>query len=543
MVWRYLSWATAAIVSYQVLRLTRKYVRWFTSPLQTLPGPKRSFLLGAFAEILRRPFFEAHFEWWEKAGKEGTDFIHYTQLFGSSSVLVLNADHVKKILLANYRQPQYVKKFASFERLLGKGLVTLEGEDWHRHRRIIQPSFQVAFLKSNLDQHVPQRVLKFLECWKKAGPERAIDAHAHFSMLTLDILGEIAFAHDFQGIQTIQQWAEGAAAATGDEELRSEDLPQVSDRLIQAMTASMKGAPKRILLSLFGLGFLDREAIRMQRALDDAVAEVIQNARERFEERGQQSSLSTNGGTTKYGAKSVLEALLDAKDSEAEGGKGTLQDSELQSEVKTFILAGHETTSTWCYWATYCLCRYPEIQERVYQDIVKHAPRTSTSTTESRDGVIDLEIVEKMTYLDAFMKEVLRLHTPVGMILRHSTEDEDYGGTLIPKDTRLVLPVYLLHRSPRYWKDPELFQPERWLRDEPPYSNLYAYLPFSHGPRNCIGYRFATMEAKLIMASILQQVRFEFIPELRNTDFKLTSYITVKAKPTVKVNAKFRDCP
>ena len=529
MVWGYFSWATAAIVSYQVLRLTRKYVRWFTSPLQTLPGPKRSFLLGAFAEILRRPFFEAHFEWWEQAGKEDTDFIHYSQLFGSSSVLVLNADHVKKILLANYRQPQYVKKFASFERLLGKGLVTLEGEDWHRHRRIIQPSFQVAFLKSNLDQHVPQHVLKFLKCWKKAGPDRAIDVHAHFSMLTLDILGEIAFAHDFQGNLTIRQWAESAA---GDKETSSEDLPPVSDRLIQAMTASMKGAPKRILLSIFGLGFLDREAIRMQQALDDAVAEVVQNARQRFEERG-----PTNGG--KYGAKSLLEALLDAKDSEADGGKGTLQDSELQSEVKTFILAGHETTSTWCYWATYCLCRYPEIQERVYQDIRKNAPRTST--TESRNGIIDLESVEKMAYLDAFLKEVLRLHTPVGMILRHNTEDEDFGGTLIPKDTRLVLPVYLLHRSPRYWKDPELFQPERWLGDEPPYSNVYAYLPFSHGPRNCIGYRFATMEAKLIMAAVVQQVRFEFIPELRDTEFKLTSYLTVKAKPSVKVNAKFRD--
>jgi cytochrome P450 len=475
---------------------------------------------------------EPHFEWWEEAGD--VDLIHYTGLLGHSSILILNADFIKQVLMANYRTPRYVKKFFNLERMLGKGLVTLEGEDWHRHRRIIHPSFQVGFLKASLDQHVPSRVTQLLECWKQAGSDRVIDVSAHFSMLTLDIIGEVAFAHDFCGLMAIEEWAQNKDTT----QANVDELPQVSDRLVKSMNASMRATPKRVLLSVFGLDILDREAARTRKAMNDAVAQVVDDARLRYETRGRTSATSSNG---KYAAKSVLEVLLDANDAEEKDGrKGKLDSKELQDEVKTFLVAGHETTSTWCYWATYCLCQHPEIQERVYQDIIKHAPIKEGGGSDT-SSEIDVETAEKMTYLDAFLKEVLRLYAPAGMIIRNNVNEETYGDSIIPADTRLLIPIYLVHRSPRYWKNPDDFQPERWLGEEPPYSHSYAFLPFSHGPRNCIGYRFATMEAKLIMAPILRRVRFELIPEIRNSEFKLTSYITVKAKPGVKVNAKFRE--
>lgn len=530
--WQYTGYGFAAVASYQLLRIGRKLLRWYTTPLQKLPGPKRSFLVGTFWEILKSPFMKPHFEWWKEAGD--VDLIHYTGLFGGSSVMILNADYIKQLLMANYRTPQYVKKFFILQKMIGKGLVTLEGEDWHRHRRIIHPSFQVGFLKANLDQHVPSRVKRLLECWKQAGPDRVIDVSSHFSMLTLDILGEVAFAHDFCGMNTIQEWAENKDTG-GNSNI--DELPQVSDRLVQSMNASMKATPKRIILSAFGLNMLDQEAARTRRAMNDAVAQVVEDARLRYEIKGRTSTTPGSGGG-KYSAKSVLEVLLDANDADdKDGKKGKLDDKELQDEVKTFLVAGHETTSTWCYWATYCLCQYPEIQERLYQDIISHAPMKEGVA----DDDIDVAMIEKMEYLDAFLKEVLRLYAPAGMVLRHNVKEEIFGDTVIPAHTRLTVPIYLVHRSPRYWKNPDVFQPERWLGDEPPYSNSYAYLPFSHGPRNCIGHRFATMEAKLIMAPILRRVRFELIPELRNTDFELTSYITVKAKPGVKVNVRFRE--
>ncbi len=525
--WLSIAYILGAVVTYHLLQLGRKFIRWFTSPLHQLPGPKRSFLFGTFLEVLKSPFMERHFEWWNDAGD--VDLIHYAGLFGNSSVLILNADYIKQLLLANYRKPQYVKKFFVLERILGKGLVTLEGEDWHRHRRIMHPSFQVGFLKTNVDEHVPSRVRQLLKCWRTAGPNRVIELFSHFSMLTLDILGEIAFAHDFCGMQTIQEWATNNSDTA---KAKIDELPQISDRLIQALNASMRASSKRIVLSVFGLSLLDREAAQTRRVVNDAVAEVVDKARQRYEARGR---ATTNKSSGKYAAKSVLEALLDAKDADSKDGKEALNDNELQDEVKTFLIAGHETTSTWCYWATFCLCKYPEIQDRVYEDIIKHAPLQTMDKTN-----IDLETVEKMTYLDAFLKEVLRFYSPAGLIVRHNVQEETYGDTIIPANTRITVPIYLVHRSPRYWKNPDVFEPERWLGEELPYNHSYAFLPFSHGPRNCIGYRFATMEAKLIMASILQQVRFELIPELRDCKFTLTSYITVKAKPAVKVHAKFR---
>lgn len=526
----------AAIASgYQLLRVTRRFVRWSTSPLWKLPGPRnRSFFFGSFWEILQRPFMEPHKEWWESAGKETTDLLHYTGWLGSSAVVILNADYAKQILGANNRtdNPPYIKIAPGLERLLGNGLVTLEGLDWHRHRRIIHPSFQVSFLRSNLDRTVPSRVDSVLQAWKKAGQHRSIDLSSHFSMLTLDILGEVAFAHDFRGMEAIREWAVKEAKPCN-ENKPLDELPQVSDGLIRAMNNSMRASPSRILMGVLGMSFLDREATRTYDELNTAVQQVVTDARTRCNQKDRnQNDLPP----TKYAPKSVLEALLDAKDAEGQPGnksRKTLSNEELVAEVKTFLVAGHETTSTWCYWAVYCLCKYPEVQEKLYQEILEHS-------TDSRDSNIDLETVEQMPYLDAFLNEVLRLYSPVGMMVRYNNRQELFGKAKIPPRTRLVIPMHLLHRSPRYWRDPEDFRPERWMSQDKPYSHPYAFLPFSHGPRNCIGYRFATMEAKLILAPMIRSVRFELTPELREAKFDLTSFVTVKAKPAVKVHAKFR---
>ena len=530
----------AAAVAYQLVKISRRFIRWYCTPLWKLPGPRRTFWLGTFVEVMKAPFMEPHFKWWDEAAspsqsREDVDMIHYTGFTGHSSVAILNADFVKQILVANYRAPRYAKKFFNIERLLGRGLVTLEGEDWHRHRRIIHPSFQAGFLKTSLSASVPQRVNTLIECWKKAGADRPINASSHFSMLTLDILGDVAYAHDFHGMQSVQDWVH----QSHQEGKSIGDVPPVSDRLIKAMNASFRASPKRMLLGMLGLGFMDFESTRTRATLNEAVDEVVENARKRYDRRN--AAIPSNDkdagkSSSKYTAKSLLELLLNAKDTEPDQSSKTapsraFNSKELRDEVKTFLIAGHETTSTWCYWAVFCMCKHPEIQERLYQDIMKHC---------GSSDVMDLDTIERMSYFDAFLQEVLRYYSPVGMIIRHTVQEETYGETTIPPNTRLVIPTYLIHRSPRYWKNPDEFLPERWLDDETPYSHPYAYLPFSAGPRNCIGYRFATMEAKLILAPIIRAIRFELVPELRETEFSLTSYITVKAKPTVLVNAKPR---
>lgn len=115
MFWQLLGYALVALASYGLARLARRYYQYYRTPLNKLPGPKNSFLMGAFWDIVQRPFMEPSFEWWEEAGKETADFLHYTQLFGSQSVMLLNADHIRQVLLANYRTPRFLKKFVGLE--------------------------------------------------------------------------------------------------------------------------------------------------------------------------------------------------------------------------------------------------------------------------------------------------------------------------------------------------------------------------------------------------------------------------------------------
>jgi len=470
--------------------------------------------------------------WWKEAG-EATPLIRYSQPIGSHSVVVLDADIVKDILFARYgTNPQYLKNLKGLIPLIGKGLVTLEGEDWQRHRRIIHPSFQPKFVKESLDLVVPRTVDKFITSWKKA-EGREIDVYTHLSNLTLDIIGKVAFAHNFNALDSVEKWARE------DDDREDEHLAPVSDKLITAMNAMLKNTPRRILLIVLNLSVLDFATTRTSKLMDEAVEEVIDAARAKVQQKESAEAVGTSDNMS-HDPLSLLQRLFDAKDSDpARHSRKSLNNCELRDEIKTFIMAGHETTSTWCYWAIFALCKYPDVQEKVYQDIKKH---TCTDGSKTNEGNLDITVrmIEKMTYLDAFMKEVLRLFPPAGMIIRNTVEETTFNGAKIPARTRLMIPIHLLHRHPLYWKDPESFKPERWLKDEHPASHRYAYLPFSDGPRNCIGSYFAEMEAKLLMAPLIREFLFQLAPTLLDTKFTFTTFITMKAKPALRVCVRCR---
>jgi cytochrome P450 len=507
-------------------RLVFAYYEWLTSPLRKFPGPgMNSFVLGEFFPILREPFLQPHKRWWKEAlaKNESVPMMAYNTLFGRSSVIILDPDIVKTILTEpSSRDPvRFPKKYVLLRNLLGDGLVTLEGADWSRHRRIIQPSFNTGFLKEALSISVPNRTEAFLASWRKAKPGREIDLSSHMSALTLDIIGDVAFSHDFQALQVLDKWAE--------DDSRDDELDSISDPLVEALTNAMKVTPFAVLLTVFKVSWPDkifnRKGKQASAVLNQAVDSIIREARQK------KAKADSSETTSKP---SLLQLLFDAKDAAPGTGRKTLNDSELRDEIKTFLVAGHETTSTWCYWALYALAKYPDVQEKVYNDIIKHAPDSS--------GQIDLESVEKMTYFSAFLSEVLRLYAPVGFVIRHTTQQEEFcKGFTIPAHTRLVIPFHLLHRHPDHWSNPLLFTPERWLdNEETDARHKFCFLPFSAGGRNCIGQRFAQIEANLILANIIRAFSIQLAPSLRDKEINFTSFGTMKGKPAVKICVKAR---
>ena len=146
-----------------------------------------------------------------------------------------------------------------------------------------------------------------------------------------------------------------------------------------------------------------------------------------------------------------------------------------------------------------------------------------------------------MDYLDAFLKEVLRLYPSISTLIRHTAKDDTFNGTRIPKGTRINIPILILHRSERYWDKPMECLPERWMNpDQPPHSHPHAYLPFSHGPRNCIGYRFATYEAKLILAPLVRTFQFQLSPSMKDTEIKLRTQLSLRSNAPIQLRATAR---
>jgi cytochrome P450 len=498
--------------AFLLLKFVDKFSTWLFSPLNRIPGPNsKSFLFGVFPSIRRDPYMTPHKKWWKEAGVDAK-LLHYTTMFGRQSIVVLDKEIVKDILTApaGKKNTRFNKNHDFLKYILGDGLVTLEGPDWDRHRRIIQPSFSSSFLKDTLNKSVPDKAKQLVAYWK-AAQGREIDAASHMSAITLDIIGDVAFGHQFHGMAEIERWVKNEG---------SEKVPELQDLFISSILNALKPNMLTFFFSTFGMARFDNKlnpkSVKCSKLVNKAVHDVVLNAKKSPEKN-----------------KSLLQLLLSAKDTNPNNKSArTLTDKELQDETKTFLVAGHETTSTWCYWALYALAKHPDVQEKVCADIKKHSKGADTITW---------EMVDDMEYLHAFLQEVLRLFPPVGLIVRTNNRNEDLGGYHIPFGTRIILPIHLLHRHPLYWDDPEKFSPERWMDGKMDEDRIrFAFLPFSAGGRNCIGQRFATIETKLILAPLIQSFIFQVAPSQRDTEFTFTSFVTMKSRPGLKIVAQSR---
>ncbi|CAG2112716.1 unnamed protein product, partial [Medioppia subpectinata] len=149
---------------------------------------------------------------------------------------------------------------------------------------------------------------------------------------------------------------------------------------------------------------------------------------------------------------------------------------------------------------------YPAAQERI---------RAEVAEAVDSDGEINYETLQRLPYLDACLTETLRLYPPVARLERVASEDIPLGadGVVVRKRQRVEIPVYAIHRSEKYYSEPNEFRPDRWLPENKHKLVPYAYVPFGTGPRNCLGMRFALMEVKLAVAHIVMHFRFTKVPQ------------------------------
>ena len=420
------------------------------------PHTKPLSSLGMVYQLWRNPL-----EIWSRAHFEQPVLVGKT-IMGVRAV-VNDPAAVKRVFLenaANYRKDAL--QLRVLRPGLGAGLLTVDGEGWRAQRRAVAPLFsprQVAEFAAPM-----HRVARGLVNRLRAGRDgRPLDAGEEMARTTLQVLEQTLFS---QGL-----------ARDPSEFQRA--MTKYFDTIGRLDPLDLLGAPKF-------LPRVGRLRGRESLAFFAAAVDDIISARKRLVDSG--ASAPTD----------LLTLLLRALDPET--GRGlTLED--VRANIVTFIGAGHETTANALTWTLYLLSQSPVWRERVEAEL-------DASFDPDQDG----DPSERVPVTRAALEEALRLYPPAATLSREAIGEDWLAGARIPAGATVTIAPYLLHRHRRLWKDPEAFDPERFLGANRDAIDRYAYIPFGAGPRVCIGMSFALQEAGIVLAHLLSAFRFELLP-------------------------------
>jgi cytochrome P450 len=411
------------------------------TPLVRPPGPRNRGIVGNFPLGSRDPL-GLYTRWARQYGD-----IFYYRAFSRHIYFLNNPEFVEYVLVTNYKSFIKGEALQSNRRIFGNGLLTNDGDSWQRQRHLVQPAFHRDRIES-YGKTMVDYTERMMAGWHD-GEVR--DIHQDTMRLALEIVAKAIF-----NVEIIAE-RDGIAVALN--------------------TLMELGSGGRMLLPPILRLLPTPDNLRYRRAarqLDDIVYGLIRQRR-------------SNGrivGDFLYG-------LLQAQD---EGG-GAMPDKQLRDEVMTLLLAGHETAAVSLSWTWYLLAQYPEVERKLWSELRGVLNGRSP-------GVKDLS---QLPYTERVIKEAMRLYPPAWAIVRNSLKDCEIGGYRVPAGATLMMSQWVMHRDPRYYDNPERFNPDRWLDERAKGAPRFSYFPFGGGPRTCIGASFAVMEAVLVLAAIAQK--------------------------------------
>nr|KAG5687126.1 hypothetical protein BaRGS_034039 [Batillaria attramentaria] len=219
-----------------------------------------------------------------------------------------------------------------------------------------------------------------------------------------------------------------------------------------------------------------------------------------------------------------LDILLTAKDEDGEG----LTPLEIRDEVDTLLLAGHDTTTSAISWAMFSLAQHPEIQASCQAEV------DDLMADRQSDDIV-WEDLSKLPYLTMCIKETLRLYSPVTYIQRELTRDTEIDGHTVPAGCIVNIGIYDVHHNRTVWENAMEFQPERFTEENASARSPYAFIPFSAGPRACMGQHFAVNEIKLVLARMLHRFTLVLDP-----NHKVEKTIVMKSPTGIRMKTVAR---
>lgn len=387
-------------------------------------------------------------------------------------VFLYHPDTVKVILKTSEPKPRgFGGTYEYAIPWLGEGLLISDGDRWARARRLLTPAFHFEILKPYVKVYNQCTDVLLNKMTKCVHEKKSFEAFGNLSLCALDIILRCAFSYenDFQTQGESHPYVK-AVNELSELWLKRARSPWLHFDSIYCRTANGKQFKK----------YCD--------FVHGVTEDIIESRKKVLKEE--------SAGKVKERKRYLdfLDILLSARD---ESGVG-LTFLEIRNEADTFLFEGHDTTTSGMSWALYNFAKHPEYQQKAQEEI--------DSIMESRQSDhFEWEDLSKMEYLGRCIKETLRMHPPVPFVGRKITKEVEIDGVKFPTGTRFTLHIYNLHHNPHVWEDPFEYRPDRFLPENLSKKDSFAFVPFSAGPRNCIGQHFALNEEKVVLGRILQK--------------------------------------
>ena len=376
---------------------------------------------------------------------------------GSQQIYLLNhPDLIKEVLVSNSHNFIKGSALQRSKLLLGEGLLTSEGEFHRRQRRLAQPAFHRSRIESYatvMTEYTARTVAR----WQDG---QTLDLAEEMMALTLVIVGKTLFDADIES-----EAGEVGEAITG--MLEATDTSSVSSIMMDLL--------KKLPVVRSRSGAKAKAKFESAKARLDALIYRLIDDRRQSGDRGD-----------------LLSMLLLAQD-EDDGGQ--MSDRQLRDEAMTIFMTGHETTAVTLAWTFYLLSQNQQVEAKLHAEIAEVLAGRVPLMTD----------VPRLRYTEMVLSESMRLYPPAWALQRTTLNDCEIGGYVIPKGSQVLMSQYVMHHDPRYFPDPERFDPERWTQPARDSRPQFSYFPFGGGLRRCIGDGFAMMEATILLTALAQQ--------------------------------------
>ncbi|XP_042210514.1 cytochrome P450 4C1-like isoform X2 [Homarus americanus] len=462
--------AIAVVIRTLVWLFKRQQKVWL---LEQIPGPPSRPLIGNVFQLAVEPSEVI------PTFMKLSDYGEVVRIWvGQSAHCLLNSSRAAEAVLSSQK---HVTKNATYDHLqpwLGNGLLSSSGSHWHIRRKQLTPAFHFKILEDFIDvfNSQSQKLVRKLEQKADGHP---FDIYPYITHCSLDIISETVMGN----IINAQDNSESDYVKAVERMIKIIKLRQYRPWLHLNFMFRLLGPTKEHDACIDILHDMSRRAIT-ERKRARAKQQEARNEPQECDKPGKKKRLR------------FLDLLLDYAEDNPD-----LTDENIREEVDTLMVAGFHTTSSALNWILYVIGLYPDIQAKVKEEI--------DGIFGSSDRPVTVADLRQMQYLENCIKETMRIFPPVATISRAIQEEVVINNYCIPAGTSVTVFIYKLHHDPEQFPDPEVFDPDRFLPENANKRHPFAYIPFSAGPRNCIGQKLAMMEMKTVVCILLRRFRVE----------------------------------